>query len=171
MSSVGQNRWYVVHTHPNAERKAATHMTRQGFLTYLPRYRKKRRHARRVEVVHAALFPRYLFVTIDMGTQRWRSINSTIGVRGLVCNGEEPAPVAGSVIDALRSREDEQGLIRLAARPQFKAGEKVRLIGAAFVDCLGLFEEMKDNERVSILLDLLGRKVRVFLDLDSVKAA
>jgi transcriptional antiterminator RfaH len=171
LSTAEQNRWYVVHTHPNAEGKAASHIDRQGFCTYLPRYRKKRRHARRVEVVYAALFPRYLFVTINTATQRWRSINSTVGVTGLVCNGEDPAPVSGSVIDALRDREDEHGLIRLPARPQFSAGEKVRLVGGAFAECLGLFEEMKDNERVSVLLDLLGRKVRVFLSLDSVQAA
>jgi transcriptional antiterminator RfaH len=168
---MGQNRWYVVHTHPNAEGKAAMHITRQGFFTYLPRYRKKRRHARRVDVVHAALFPRYLFVTIDMETQRWRSINSTIGVNGLVCNGEHPAPVPAGVIDALRLREDEHGLISLPARPPFAAGEKVRLVEGAFADRLGLFEGMKDNERVSVLLDLLGRKVRVFLSLEAVAAA
>jgi transcriptional antiterminator RfaH len=171
LSDLAQSRWYVVHTHPNAEAKAATHLGRQGFLTYLPRYRKKRRHARRVEIIHAALFPRYLFVAIDVAVQRWLSINSTVGVTALVCNGDEPAPVPASVLDALRSREDEHGLIRLSARPPFAAGEKVRLLEGAFVDCLGLFEEMKDNERVSVLLDLLGRKVRVFLNLESVAAA
>ena len=34
--------------------------------TYLPRYLKRRRHARRVDIVAAPLFPRYLFVAIDM---------------------------------------------------------------------------------------------------------
>ena len=40
-----------------------------------------------------------------------------------------------------------------------------------FCDCLGLFESMGDRERVIILLDLLGRKVRVVLDEDYVAAA
>ena len=40
-----------------------------------------------------------------------------------------------------------------------------------FSDCLGLFESMGDRERVAILLDLLGRKVRVVLDEDFVVAA
>jgi hypothetical protein len=30
---------------------------------------------------------------------------------------------------------------------------------------------MTDNERVTVLLDLLGRKVRVIMDLDAVAAA
>ena len=56
-------------------------------------------------------------------------------------------------------------------RPRFANGDKVRLLDGAFVDCIGLFEGMKDIERVSVLLDLLGRKVRVLLDADSVAAA
>jgi transcriptional antiterminator RfaH len=164
-------RWYVVQTRPRAEGKAVVHLARQGFESYLPRYLKKRRHARRIETVQAPLFPRYLFVAVDMATQRWRSISSTFGITHLVCNGEDPAPIADNVIAALRQREDEYGLVRLAARPRFAAGEKVRLLDGVFADSIGLFEGMKESERVSVLLDLLGRKVRVLLDVDSVAAA
>ena len=77
--------WYVVQTHPHAEAKAASHLERQGYSIYLPRYLKRRRHARRIEIVAAPLFPRYLFVAIDPLTQRWRSIQSTIGVARSAC--------------------------------------------------------------------------------------
>ncbi len=103
-------RWYVVQTQPHAEAKAAAHLIRQGYTIYLPRYLKQRRHARRVEVVAAPLFPRYLFVAVDHMTQRWRSIQSTLGVSHLVCNGEEPATISAGVIGELQSREDERGL-------------------------------------------------------------
>ena len=171
MSTAIGHRWYVVRTQPRAESKARVHLGRQGFETYLPRYFKTRRHARRVETVQAPLFPSYLFVAIDREKQRWRSISSTVGVSHLVCNGEEPAPVPDYVIDALRDREDETGLIRLPVRAPFESGDKVRLLDGAFVDCVGLFEGMKDIERVSVLLDLLGRKVRVLLDANAVAAA
>jgi transcriptional antiterminator RfaH len=39
-----------------------------------------------------------------------------------------------------------------------------------FSACLGLFEGMTDGERIAILLDMLGRKVRVVLDADAVEA-
>ena len=70
----GQPRWYVAQTQPNAENKALAHLARQGFVTYLPRFLKRRRHARRIDVVAAPLFPRYLFIAIDMSMQRWRSV-------------------------------------------------------------------------------------------------
>jgi transcriptional antiterminator RfaH len=163
-------RWYVVHTHTHAEAKAAVHLERQGFAVYLPRYRKRRRHARRVETVTAPLFPRYLFVGVDMAAQRWRSIHSTFGVARLVCNGDDPAAVADFVVDALRRREDEEGFVHLARR-RFAPGTRVQITDGAFASCLGLFEGMRDDERVTVLLDLLGRKVRVLIDELSLSAA
>jgi transcriptional antiterminator RfaH len=164
-------RWYVVQSQPNAEAKAVTHLNRQGFETYLPRYLKRRRHARRVEIVPAPLFPRYLFVAIDLATQRWRSIFSTVGVSRLVCNGEIPTAVADQVVDALRGRHDASGYVKLDQRPNFCPGDRIRVLNGAFVDCLGLYEGLKGSERVAILLDLLGRKVRVMVDVESVVAA
>ncbi len=164
-------RWYVVQTHPHAENKAALHLARQGFVAYLPRYLKRRRHARKVETVAVPLFPRYLFVAVDMASQRWRSIQSTVGVACLVCAGENPAAVADDIIGHLQSREDESGFIRLPARPSFAHGDRVRVLDGVFAACLGLYQAMTDGERVAILLDLLGRKVRVVLQLDSVVAA
>jgi transcriptional antiterminator RfaH len=164
-------RWYVVQTQANAENKAACHLARQGFETYLPRYLKKRRHARRIETVAAPLFPRYLFVEIDFAVQRWRSIFSTVGVSRLVCNGDQPAPVPDDVIRSLRSRADTSGLIRLVHRPSFRSGNKVRILEGAFYDCLGIYDGMTDHDRVGILLDLLGRKVRISLDAEAIAAA
>jgi len=164
-------RWYVVQSQANAEHKAAVHLERQGFATYLPHFLKRRRHARRVDVVPAPLFPRYLFVAIDLGAQRWRSIFSTFGVSRLLCNGELPSPIAVQVIHDLKASEDANGYVRVPYRPRFETGDKIRILDGAFVDCLGLYEGMKDSDRVAILLDLLGRKVRVTVDAESVAAA
>jgi transcriptional antiterminator RfaH len=165
------SRWYVVQTQPHAETKAMGHLIRQGFDAYLPRYLKRRRHARRVEMVAAPLFPRYLFVTVDMETQRWRSIHSTTGVARLVCNGDDPAPVPLEVVATLQRREDTSGFVKLERRQQFAPGERVRVVDGVFADNLGLFEGMADKERVAILLDLLGRKVRILLDEGAITAA
>jgi transcriptional antiterminator RfaH len=164
-------RWYVVQTQPNSEMKAAHHLMRQGFTAYLPRYLKRRRHARKVETVPAPLFPRYLFVAIDVTTQRWRSIQSTIGVSRLVCNGEEPAAVPPGIVEGIQTSEGDNGYVALDTRPKFAVGEKVRILDGAFAACLGLFERMSDGDRVAVLLELLGRKVRVVLDIDCVAAA
>ncbi|KAH2824663.1 hypothetical protein KXV85_000503, partial [Aspergillus fumigatus] len=127
----------------------------------------RRSHAGKVDVVAAPLFPRYLFVAIDLESQRWRSIWSTFGVAQLVCRGGRPAPLAAEIIAELRSREDEGGLIRLGR--SFRPGERVRVVGGVFADQLAMFDSMGDGERVAVLLDLLGRKVRAVVNINHGK--
>lgn len=171
MSGTMNTRWYVVQTRVNGERKAAQNLLQQSYQIYLPLYLKRRRHARKVDFVAKPLFPRYMFVAIDMETQRWRAIQSTHGVSRLVCNGEEAAVVPDGVLGALKAREDERGFVTLGSRPGFAPGDKVRVLAGAFMNSAGLFDGMGDHDRVAILLDLLGRKVRVHLDADLVAAA
>jgi transcriptional antiterminator RfaH len=166
-----RRRWYVVQTRAHEEPKAEWNLQQQGFDTYTPRLRKTRRHARRVDVVPAPLFPRYMFVGMDPASQRWRAINSTFGVSRLVRHGELPTAVPDAVIDELRSFEDEDGFVRLPLPPGLRPGDMVRVTEGAFTSCLGLFEGMSDGDRVTILLDILGRKTRVVLDSASVALA
>jgi transcriptional antiterminator RfaH len=164
-------RWYVAQTQPHAETKAAAHLARQGFGVYLPRYLKRRRHARRIETVPAPLFPRYMFVSFDIAVHRWRAVRSTVGISSLICHGDRPVAAADAIVDGLKGREDEKGFVKLDQRPRLAPGDKIRVIEGVFSACLGLFEGLSDGERVAILLDLLGRKVRVVLDMDLVAAA
>ena len=115
--------------------------------------------------------PANLFVGIDMATQRWRSIFSTVGVSRLICGGDAPQAVPDRIVDALRAREDEAGLVRLDLRPSFRSGDKICVLDGALAGCFGLYEGMKDSERVAVLLDLLGRKVRVIVDAEKIEAA
>jgi transcriptional antiterminator RfaH len=171
MTAVFGSRWYVAQTHPHGEARASRHLCRQGFPVYLPRFLKQRRHARRVEKIPSPLFPGYLFVSIDLATQRWLSIDSTCGVSRLVRDNDRPATVPQHVIDALKLREDADGFVQLDRRPRFSPGDKVRVIGGAFCDSIGLYEGLSSRERVAILLELLGRKVRIVLDTEIIEAA
>ncbi len=170
MTATQMRHWYVVETHPHAEARAVTNLRRQGFETYMPCYRKRRSHARRIEIVAAPLFPRYLFVAIDIAAQRWRAIQSTFGVARLVSNGEFPSVLQEDIVEGLRRREDDHGLIELEKKFAFQRGDKVQILGGAFEACLGLFEEIADRDRAAVLLNFLGRNVRVVFDTESVVA-
>ncbi|MEQ8193058.1 MAG: transcription termination/antitermination NusG family protein [Rhodospirillales bacterium] len=163
--------WYAVNTHVQSEEKAAWHLRNQGFEVYLPRYLKRRRHARKTDLIKAPLFPRYLFVAIDMCLHQWRSINSTVGVARLVCTGSDPAPVPAPIIENIRVRENDDGIVVVDPRGRFKKGDAVRLLDGPFADVIGLFEGTTADERVMILLDLLGRQVKVRMKPELVEAA
>jgi transcriptional antiterminator RfaH len=163
-------RWYVAQTQVRCEERARLNLERQGFRVYLPRYRRERRHARRCDVVRAPLFPGYVFVQLDLESAPWRSINGTFGVTHLVCRGERPAAVPEGIVEELTARENEEGLIPLQPRG-FRKGETLQIVSGALADCFGFFEKMADRDRVILLLDLLGRKVRVQAPLEAVTAA
>lgn len=163
-------RWYVVHTHAGAEEKAAWHLTNQRFEVYLPRIRKRWRHARRTQIVARALFPRYLFVAIDLERDAWRSIRGTIGVSQIVCQGDRPLSVPPQIIDEIRAREDTDGLVTLEAG-RLKPGDRLRVLQGAFADLVGIFEEAVDERRVILLLSLLGRQVRLKAPVRALAAA
>jgi transcriptional antiterminator RfaH len=162
--------WFVVRTQSRAEEKAMQHLTNQGFVVYLPRYRRRVRHARRNQIVLRPLFPGYLFVHLDPERCRWRSINGTVGVREILTNGDTPLPVSDRIIDEIKSREDETGAIKLVA-PTFARGQVVRLLEGPLAELNGLFEEMRDENRVVLLVSLLGRKVRMQVPAAAVAAA
>lgn len=156
-------KWYAVYCQPHMETWARANLWKRGLEVYLPRYLKWRRHARRSEWVPRPLFPGYLFVRANLEASDRRSVNTAPGVRYIVSFGDRPPPVADEIIDEIRSREGEDGLIRLNEPSSFKHGEPVRIASGALCDRVGLFECASDGRRVIILLDLLGRKVRVHL--------
>jgi transcriptional antiterminator RfaH len=82
-----------------------------------------------------------------------------------------PVSVDDSVVDALKAREDESGFVRLERRSPFSPGDRVRVVDGAFVDSIALVEGVTDRERVSILLEFLGRKVRVLVGAELIAAA
>ena len=161
-------RWYVVHTRPRAEETALRNLLRQGFSGFLPQYWKRRRHARRIDLVPAPMFPRYLFVAMDVAMTRWRAISSTIGVSHLVCHGDRPVAVPDGVVEDIQARAGEDGMVAVEPRVPFTRGEPVQVLSGALANQVGFFDCATDEARVVLLLDLLGRQVRVKVPLDAV---
>ena len=159
-------RWYVAYTRPHCEGRAQIQIENQGFHTFLPRRQQTVRHARKLTSVLAPFFPRYLFVVLDLTRHRWRSISGTIGVAGLVMQGDLPHPAPRGVVEALVASSDELG--RLQLRQQLKVGGSVRLATGPFAEQLAILDRLDDSGRVRVLLDILGRQVWVSTGCNSV---
>jgi transcriptional antiterminator RfaH len=171
VAEAAARRWYVFHTQQHAERRAAAHLARQGFEAFVPLHVRRRRHARRIEQVAAPLFPRYGFVRLDLAADRWRSINGTVGVQRLIAGGERPAPVPVGIVEALRQRSDAAGVVPTSALRVFARGDKLRISEGIFSDHVGLYERLTADERVVLLLEVLGREVEIAVPYTAVDAA
>ena len=163
--------WFVVHTQPLKETVAQQHLAEQGFEAYLPRYKKTRRHARKVDEVLAPLFPRYLFIGIDLEVDQWRSVLGTRGVSYLLMTDGKPAVVPSRIIEALKNQETNEGLVPLNSMALFTKGDKIRVLEGAFKEYVAVFEKMDDKQRVQLLLNCLGREVNISLPSYAVEAA
>lgn len=165
------NRWFVAETLPRNEEKASFNLLRQNYKIYLPRYLKTRRHARKTDEVLAPLFPNYVFIALDTRVQEWRPINGTFGVKRLVTHGGLPAAVPTGVVEGLKAREVQAGVVTLEEPPPFKPGTPLRVLEGPFADHTVIFRGLDDRRRVQVLLSLLGRPVGITLDAAAVEAA
>lgn len=155
-------RWFLVFTKPSDERTAETNLERQGFHVYYPRLlRPSLCRGRWLDRI-VSLFPRYLFIQLDAARQSLAPVRSTSGVVSLVRFGTEPKAVPDSVVNGLIGRADPQsGLHRLSCRPPLTPGTRVNIIAGALEGLDGIFEREAGDERVVVLLKLLGQDAPV----------
>jgi transcription antitermination factor NusG len=165
----GGERWFVVRSLPRQELRAEIQLLNQGYRVFLPRAPKTVRHSRRLRTVQSAIFPSYMFVILELGRDRWRSINGTFGVSNLIMAGEVPKPVPLGVVEQLLVHVDERGLISFDEK--LRVGQSVRVTSGVFVNAIGCLERLDASGRVRVLLDIMGGKVPARLDRASLEAA
>jgi transcriptional antiterminator RfaH len=155
-------RWFLVLTKPSGENAAKTNLEKQGYRVYYPRLQHAKLHRGRWIDRIVSLFPRYLFVQVDPVSQSLAPVRSTFGVASIVRFGVEAAVVPGPIVDGLLSCEDPHtGLHRLNIQRPLRPGVAVSVIGGAFEGLQGIFERDVSEERVVILLRLLGQEAPV----------
>jgi transcriptional antiterminator RfaH len=152
----GDERWFLAHTLPRSECKAEMHLRAQGFRTYLPQINKTIRHARQFRDVRAPLFPRYIFLILDLSRDRWLSVRSTIGVAGLFTSEDRPVPVPAGVVEGIIARSD--GNVITA---ELTKGQSVRIVSGPFANLVGTLERLDAAGRTRVLLEIMGTAVPV----------
>jgi len=159
------NRWHLVYTKPRKENKAEENLLRQGYGTYLPWVIKRSgRGTTRTPAVEP-LFPRYLFVNLDAETQSVAPIRSTFGVSNLISFGGRLTLVPAGLVDKLRQAEAADGLHRFPMR-EYCQGQAIQIVSGPFAGLAGIFQAASGAERVSILLDILGKTTTVCINRD-----
>lgn len=155
--------WYLVYCKPCQEQIAKTNLERQGYRVYLPMVRHMRRRAGHYVTVVEALFPRYLFIYLDCQSDNWRPIRSTLGVSSMVRFGLEPAVVPPELVETLMQRDNDQG-VQIISCDDYPLGAPLRIVEGPLMGYEGILLAKSSKERVVMLLDLIGKQVRVEVD-------
>lgn len=162
--------WYLVTTKPKSEFKAQENLLRQGYETYLPLVQVSRRRNGKNVTRTEVFFPRYLFIYLDKEVDNWAPIRSTFGISGMVRFGGMPAVVPEMLVNNLKQNEDEFGLQSIEKKG-LKQGDKIPIIDGPFAGHKAIYQKMKSNERVSVLLDIVGKNTQVTLSVHELEMA
>ncbi|KEO51732.1 transcription termination/antitermination protein NusG [Thioclava pacifica] len=151
--------WFAAQFKPNCAEIARRNLTRQGFQSFLPMHEVTRRRAERFETRKVPLFPGYLFLRPTSRKIRLAAANSTYGITRLVTLGSEPTPLPFEMIHGLIARCDADGL--LMPQRDFAPGDEVTIRSGPFSDFVAQIETIDSEQRIWLLLDLMGRKTRI----------
>jgi transcription termination/antitermination protein NusG len=159
------SRWFAVYTTPRHEKAVARQFEARQIQSFLPLYRSVRRwkNGCRVEV-HQPLFPNYVFASLER--HEYGRVLQTPGVLSLVGSGREPAPLANSEIESLRSALP---LREFEPHPYLVAGDRVRIHSGPLAGMVGVLVRKKNNLRVVLTLDLIMQSVAVEIGMDEVE--
>ena len=162
--------WYAVRTKPRQEAVALEHLERQSFTSFLPLIKTPRRRQGRWQSGVEPFFPGYLFTKIDCGTQDVAPIRSTRGVIGLVRFGNELRPVPKGVVERLVASQAERDT-PIDPAELFKPGSEVLIANGALAGVKAIFQASCGQDRVILLLELLGQTNRIELAAHEVVPA
>ena len=155
--------WYAVALQAHADSLAKAHLERQGFTVFAPAVARTIRHARQFVTRHGPLFPGYLFVRLELGRDRWRVINGTRGVRGLLTIGDLPARVPDSVMAELLNLGE-------AATP-LPPNAALEIVSGPFTGLGARLQRLDGAARVTVLMQLIGTELSVSVPRTAVRQA
>lgn len=161
--------WYLIQTKPRGEMLALENLSNQGYKCYLPLLKVEKRIGSKVEVQKLPLFPRYLFIQLELDffSKGSSPIRSTRGVSQLVRFGLTPAKVHDELIELMRVRELE---CESRVEPLYKTGQKIKIFKGVFAGFESIYQGMDPQMRVIVLLEFMSKSLEIKLELDYIKA-
>ncbi len=151
--------YFAVFCKPRSELQAEYHLTLKGCETFMPRQRyEPRQRGKTHRATHPAhslvpLFPRYLFARGIEASE----IHYTIGVSDLVRAGIYPVTIPESVIDRIRGKLDEHGiLIPEAAPAPLQMGEQITVTDGPLAGLISHITGIDNSKEVKIWCSMFG---------------
>ena len=151
--------WFILQFKPNAYHQANKNLNQQDFETFLPLYDATSRNASRFINANRPLFPGYMFITFDRTESKWHKINNTYGVSRLLTFNSTLKSIPATFINNLMERYDSSG--KLLPIKKLKKGDQVEVLKGPLASFVATVEKYEDDQRVWILMDLMGRKSKV----------
>jgi transcriptional antiterminator RfaH len=160
--------WFVCLTKPRQEAYASLKLREQGYEIYVPMFESWARRAGQWCKKQNVMFPRYAFVRPAWPGQSVAPVRSTPGISTLVKFGPVLATLPVEKLAALQALLAERAAA-LPGRPLVD-GQSVVFASGPLKGMAGIVSNVAD-ERVSVLMTLLGQDQNVLVSADDLAAA
>jgi len=159
--------WFILQFKSNSHHLAAKNLNRQGFETFLPLHDTTSRRLSRFISTSKPLFPGYMFIKFDRAESEWHKINNTYGVSCLITFNSILKSVPTSFVENLMKRYDLSG--KLVPIQKLKKGDQVTVLSRPFANFIATVEKYEDDQRIWVLMDLMGRKTKIQTSSDALQ--
>ncbi len=153
--------WYLIQTKPQQEQIASQNLSNQNYTIFYPKAIIKGKTV--------PLFPRYLFIELDDKSQNWTPIRSTKGVANFVRFGLTFAKVPNKIINMIRIQQ-QQTIEKMINIYSHQKGDMVEIQTGAFKGQQAIFQNYNSNDRIAILLKIIGQHQEIVLNENEVLA-
>ena len=152
-------KWYLIKTKPRQENVAIANLENQNYHVYCP--------CAKINNKIKVLFPGYLFINLDETSENWTPIRSTKGVLNFVRFGLSYAIISNKLIDFIKENELKT-IERIKNLNDFKPGDKIQITDGVFKNCVAIFKSSRPENRVILLMNLLGQQQTINIKQKSV---
>ena len=152
-------KWYLLKTKARQEKIAVSNLKNQNYYIYCP--------IAKVNNKSVVLFPGYIFIQLDENVDSWNPIRSTKGVLNFVKFGTNYARIPDGVIAFIKSNENLTSE-KISNLDKFKPGDSVQITDGVFKNCIAIFKAFKSDERVILLMNLLGQQQNISIKRKSI---
>jgi transcriptional antiterminator RfaH len=159
--------WFILQFKPNSHHQATKNLTRQGFEVFLPLSDTTSRKLSRFIHTSKPLFPGYMFIRFNRAESEWHKINNTYGVSRLITFNSILRSIPTNFVDSLMKRYDLSG--KLLPIQKLKKGDQVTVLTGPFANFIATVEKYEADQRIWILMDLMGRKTKIQTPSDALK--
>ncbi len=115
------------------------------------------------------MFPGYVLIEMIMSDEAWYVVRNTPGVTGFIgssSKGAKPIPLSPAEVKKFIGDGEEK---QVPINTDVEVGDNVNIIDGPFKGMSGQIEsEDKENEKLTVLIDLFGQETPVEVDLIQV---
>jgi len=150
--------WYLAYCHPKEEERAKIHLKNQDIDSYYPLVLTRKISRGKLIEKTEPMFPRYLFIHVDIHEFSPMKIRSTRGISRVIGHGEHWNKVPSELIYQLMRNEDSDELRDVVSKLP-KHGQQVFIEEGPFQGLQAIYQEPDGKLRAILLLSILNQDV------------